>query len=117
MFHTLTKMIDKTMGKIIKIRSFRTKGTDGHSVKTIFCLFANGSVVIERRIVSLTLEHGFKEIRTFGKYIYQFEVMSFKYDSFLCIAYGVLESLDEIKTKDIIRGNDVISDDEPLEKK
>ena len=93
--------------KAIFIRSFKTKRLDGHSIRTIYVLMYSGVVSIERRIVSTELNEGFRHIRAFGKYIYQREVMIFKFDSFIQIVKDVELHLHEINIEDIIRSRDV----------
>jgi hypothetical protein len=67
----------------------------------------NGLVQIERRIVSTELNIGFIQIRTFGKFIYQYESMSFKLESFVTMANDILQSLHKIDLSQIVKANDV----------
>lgn len=84
------------------IHSFKTKRADGINVRTIYAMYDNGIVHIERNFISKTLNPGYIEIRRFGEYIYQYEKMSFKLDSFLAIGYDVASNLHKLQEDKIL---------------
>lgn len=86
----------------IFIDSFKTKRADGINVRTVYAMFDNGIVHIERKFVSKTLKPGYIEIRKFGEYIYQYEKMTFKLDSFLAIGYDIALNLHKLKEDKIL---------------
>ena len=93
--------------KAIFINTFKTKRLDGHSVKTVYALIDNGIIKIERRILSTELNEGFTKIRTFGKYIYQYESMVFKFGSFMQIAIDVNKGASELNNNDLIGSQEI----------
>lgn len=99
---------ENKLGKAVFIKSFKTKRLDGHAVKTIYALLNSGIVNIERRIVSTELNDGFQQIRRFGKYIYQYESMTFKLQSFIEIATDVRLGVSELDKDNLIQHDDVM---------
>jgi hypothetical protein len=105
----MKREIKKTkVEKAIFISSFKTKRLDGHSIRTIYCLLESGIVNIERRLVSTEMQDGFGEIRRFGKLIYQYERMVFKFDSFYKISRGFADHLHLIDPSKLHRQDTVL---------
>lgn len=85
------------------IDSFKTKRADGTNVMTVYAMYDNGVVHIERKLISKTLNLGFIEIRKFGEYIYQYEKMILKLESFITIGHDVATSLHKLDKDKILR--------------
>lgn len=101
--------------KALLIESFKTKRLDGHTVRTIYALTEKGIIQIERRIVSTELNEGFIQLRKFGKWIYQYERMVFKLDSFVTIARNIGLELHKLDLNQVYSSSEV--DAFPNEKK
>ena len=93
--------------KAILIESFKTKRLDGHSIRTIYALTEKGIVQIERRMISNELNEGFIPIRTFGKWIYQYERMVFKLASFIEIAKTIGMNLNKLDLDNVYSTSDI----------
>jgi len=103
-----------TTEKAIFVKTFKTIRTDGHSCRTIYAMTKSGIIQIERRMVSTELNEGFIQIRKFGKFIYQYERMVFKFGSFISIASDVYGFSKELNVDKVIKTEDVLF--EPNEK-
>ena len=100
----------KRTEKAVLLKSFKSVRADGHAVKTVYALTKQGIVSIERRIVSTELNMGFTEIRKFGDFIYQFESITFKLESFICIAKDIADNIYKLDVDKIMRSSDVVCD-------
>ena len=94
----------------VLFRSIKTKRTDGYTVKTVYVLLQTGVIHIERRFLAKTLNSGCVEIRKICGYVFQYEKMTFKLESFMHIANEIVGHAHKLNPNELIGLNDVLYD-------